>query len=223
MTSVVALVLPSTPASIVIGWLATPVPLAFVSLKMTLLLALLGVTMAEPVAVRTEPVITKVRTAVNVPLVAVMVMRRFEGSAPVSTVATEVPSAAVADDDCVNVAPLSTVNETGMPAKACPEAVVAVAVALTVAAPVFWMLAVSSARVRLAAVTQVPAAADAAEEQPAVVPLPNGEVPALPPPPPQAATPTTAAIVVKIFSNLFMRGSLAFVGAVALSAPLFGR
>ena len=31
-----------------------------------------------------------------------------------------------------------------------------------------------------------------------------------------------AAIVVKIFSNLFMRGSLAFVWT-ALSAPLFGR
>ena len=58
----------------------------------------------------------------------------------------------------------------------------------------------------------------------ALPPLPNGDVPASAPPPPHAAVMATAAIVVKIFSNLFMRRSLAFMGAVvALSAPLFGR
>jgi hypothetical protein len=175
------------------------------------LLALLGTTMAEPVAVRTEPVITKVRVAASEPLVAVTVMSRFDGSEPVETVATLVPSAAVADDDWVKVAPLSTLNETGMPANVWPAAVVAVAVALTVAAPVFWILAVSSANVKLAAVAQVPAAPDAAEAEQPVVPLPNGGVPACSSPPPQAVTTAATTIVVKIFRNLFMRGLASFL------------
>jgi hypothetical protein len=46
---------------------------------------------------------------------------------------------------------------------------------------------------------------------PAVPPLPNGDVPALPPPPPHAAMKTAKATVLEIFSNLSMRGSLAFM------------
>ena len=93
---------------------------------------------------------------VSEPLVAVTVMSRLEGSAPIETVATTVPSAAVVGEDCVKVAPLSTEKEIGMPLSAWPDAVVAVAVAVTVAAPVFWMLVASSSRVRLAAVAQSP-------------------------------------------------------------------
>jgi hypothetical protein len=170
------------------------------------LLALLGTTTAEPVAVRTEPVTAKVPDAVKEPLVAVTVMSRLEGSAPVETVATLVPSAAVVAEDWVKVAPLSTANDTGMPVNAWPADVVAVAVALTVAAPVFWMLAVSSTRVRLEAMMQPPDAELALDDAQAELPaVPNGEVPASAPPPPHAAVMATAAIVVKIFSNLFMR------------------
>ena len=136
----------------------------------------------------TEPVIANVPVAVSEPLVAVTVMSRLDGSAPVETVATLVPSAAVVVADCVKVAPLSTENEIGIPARAWPDAVVAVAVAFTLAAPVFWMLAVSSCSVRLAAVAQVaaaPLAALAAGHGPPAPPEPKGEVPALPPPPPQ--------------------------------------
>ena len=82
------------------------------------LLALLGTTTAEPVAVSTEPVTAKVLVALSEPLVAVTVISRLEGSAPIETVATLVPSAVVVDDDCVNVAPLSTENEIGMPLSA---------------------------------------------------------------------------------------------------------
>ena len=106
----------------------------------------------------------------------------------------------------MKVAPLSTANVTGMPVNAWPVDVVAVAVALTVALPVFWMLAVSSTRVRLEAITQPPEAALAPDDAHAELPPgPNGEVPASAPPPPHAAVMATAAIVVKIFSNLFMR------------------
>ena len=57
---------------------------------------------------------------VSEPLVAVTVMSRLDGSAPIETVATLVPSAAVVDEDWVKVAPLSTVKETGMPVNAWP-------------------------------------------------------------------------------------------------------
>jgi hypothetical protein len=169
-------------------------------------------------------VTAKVPVALRDPLVAVTVLSRVEGSAPIATVATLVPSAAVVAEDWVKVAPLSTVNETGMPVNAWPEAVVAVAVALTLATPVFCTLAVSSCRVRLAAVAQLPDAELALDEEHAgLPPVPNGDVPASGPPPPHAAVMATAAIVVKIFSNLSMQRSLAFVCADALSAPRSGR
>ena len=98
--------------------MGTPAPLALVSRKMTWLLALLGATTAEPVAVSTEPLTAKVLVAVREPLVAVTVMSRLDGSAPIDTVATDVPSVAVAVDDWVNVAPLSTEKETGIPLSA---------------------------------------------------------------------------------------------------------
>ena len=139
------MIVPSTPATIEIGWLATPAPLALVSRKMTWLLALLGSHDGRAGRREHRAGDREGSHATSEPLVAVTVMSRFDGSAPIETVATLVPSDAVVAADCVNVAPLSTENETGIPASACPEAVVAVAVALTVAAPVFWMLAVSSA------------------------------------------------------------------------------
>ena len=52
----------------------------------------------------------------------------------------------------------------------------------------------------------------AVEVVPGGVPVPNGGVPASGPPPPQAAmTAATEAVAIRIFSNLFMQGSLAFV------------
>ena len=51
---------------------------------------------------------------------------------------------------------------------------------------------------------QLPEALDGAEAELAAC-VAERRRPRVPPPPPQAATPMTAAIVVKIFSNLFMR------------------
>src|SRR5678815_5489780 len=92
---------------------------------------------------------------------------------------------------------LSTVKATGMPDSACPLEVVAVAVAFTVCAPLFWMLAVSRLSVSADAVGQPvpvpPDAADALEQAPVPPPLPNSGVPALPLPP-QAVTNATTTV-----------------------------
>ena len=76
----------------VIGSAAIAVPLLLTSVKDTLLAVLLGTAIAgDAVADNLAPVTEKGALAVNVPLAAVTVIIRFEGSAPIDTVATEVP------------------------------------------------------------------------------------------------------------------------------------
>ena len=138
------------------------------------------------------------------------------------------PAADVVCDDCVNVAPLSTENESGIPLSAWPDAVVAVAVALTVAAPVFWMLFESSCSVRLDAETHVAGAlaADAPDEaQPAAaLPVPNGGVPASSSPPPHDARPIDQAgkdqNLRMRFSCAGLAGGLRLRGASARRRPV---
>ena len=88
------------------------------------------------------------------------------------------------------------------------------AVALTVALPVFWMLAVSSCRVRLEAVAQLPDGELALDDEQEPLPLPNSGAPACDLFPPQAAT-MVPLPVVNIVSNFFMQVLASFRGAVA--------
>src|ERR1039457_7205103 len=132
-----------------------------------------GAAMAgEAVEISVAPVTAKGADAVRLPLVALTVITRFEGSAPIETIAAVVPLLPVVALAWVKVALLSTENVTGMPANAWPAAVVAVAVAVTVVAPALGMLAVLSCRVRLLAVELPPPLAPLA-------PPPKSEVPAL--------------------------------------------
>jgi hypothetical protein len=99
---------------------------------------------------------------------------------------------------------LSTENDTGIPARAWPDDVVAVAVAVTFSEPSFWMVAELSDNTRFDALAH-PVAPDAADapEQP---PLPNGELPAFLPPP-QAAT-REMLITAKAHFKVFITVSL---------------
>jgi hypothetical protein len=114
--------------------------------------------------------------------------------------------------DCVKVAPLSTEKVMGMPLRACPDDVAAVAVAVTVAAPLLLMLVALSSRVRRAAV---------GSELLFGSPV-NGDVPASPPPPPQDASRAAVSNPRRVFSVLFIRQLRQSFG-LGLSGPQCGR
>ena len=88
---------------------------------------------ALAVAASLEPPTANEELAVNPLLVACTVMMRLVGSAPIETTAVAWPEALVTVPEAVKLALLSTENDTGMPAMAWPDDVVAVAVAVT-----FW-------------------------------------------------------------------------------------
>jgi len=126
--------------------------------------------------------------------------------------------ALVVDPVWVKVAALSTEKLTGMPVSAWPEDVVAVAVAVTVVAPLLLMLDELSCRVKLLADAPAPLAPLA---------LPKGEVPALPPPPPQDTIKANTAAAARFFRCLFMRSSQAVLvsadqRAAVRSVTIFG-
>jgi len=103
-------------------------------------------------------------------------------------------------------------------------AVVAVAVAVTVAAPLFKMLVELNCRLRLAAVRHAPVAPDAAvldEDELHEAALPKGDVPASPPPPPQAARAAAASSTIQF--RLFIAVSLSGSKDAALSGRRFDR
>ncbi len=89
MTPVVPVTVPSDPAVMVIGCPAMDAPRLLTSRKSISLFALPGAaTACSAVAVSFAPVTANGAEAVSVPLVALTVMARLDGSAPMETVAT---------------------------------------------------------------------------------------------------------------------------------------
>ena len=86
---------------------------------------------ALAVAESLDPPTANEELAVNPLLLASTVMMRLVGSAPIETRAVTWPEALVMVPEVVKLALLSTENDTGMPARAWPDDVVAVAVAVT--------------------------------------------------------------------------------------------
>jgi hypothetical protein len=101
----------------------------------------------------------------------------------------------------VKFALLSTEKVTGIPLSACPDDVVAVAVAVTFCAPSLLIVGELSCSDRFAAVVQ---AADDAAEAATHPELLNGEVPALPPPPPHPMIAEAADTAANAHLRLFI-------------------
>jgi hypothetical protein len=127
------------------------------------------------VAVTVVPVTCTVAVLVVAPEIAVIVIRRFDGSLPRVSVAVIVPSlAVVVPDTLFSTAPLSALRVTAAPETVFRDASIAVTVTATVALALFANVLAPTVRIRSAAVAVVVV----------VVVVPYRDVP--PPPPPQA-------------------------------------
>jgi hypothetical protein len=157
----------------------------------------------------------KALLAVREPLMAVTVTVRCEGTAPIDTVATRSVGprgrrrlgevgAAVDAADAPEMPNWGSIETTEL-----RHVEVALTVLTANALDVSSLLSTE-----VDAVAQLPDGELALDDEQEPLPVPNGDVPASGPSPPHAAVMATAAIVVKIFSNLFMQRSLAFMCAV---------
>ena len=147
---------------------------------------------------------------------------RLLRSAPAANVAVATPEASVAVAALVSV-PLSAANEIGTPPRLTLPGPLTIAVTVTVSPPLSTCTALARTSTAVAVDVVQGVALEAALAGHGAAGLPNSGAPASGPLSPHALMMAAAAIVIRIFSNLFMRRSLAFVWTVALSAPLFGR
>ena len=181
---------------------------ASIKRKSTRLPVLPGVTMAGTgTPVSFAPDTAKAAVALSVPLTAVTVTTRLDLSAPVEIVAATTPPASVFAPLTENTALLSTAKLTGTAATTWPPSEVAVAVAVTVPAPVlemFVVLKISTSFVAINAPGMV-GPPDVTGSKP--------DVPEEPPPPPHAASTNKNSSETKGL-NMFISKSIELTAAM---------
>jgi hypothetical protein len=131
------------------------------------------------------------------PETAVSVMRRFDRSEPIDTVASTLPVSSVAVEDVLTTAPLSAVMVTGTLASVLRAPSIAVTVTVAVLEPVFGICGELIVRMRSAVAL-------------AGLVLTNGDVPESPPPPPHPNSMAAAIRAVTHLEFIIGSGSLRF-------------